>query len=197
MSDPETIRIYDQKADEYAQMTDDANATDSQLIRFVSACSPGGRLLDLGCGPGTAAALMAAAGFEVDATDASAAMVEMANKHQGVTAWQATFDDIADAQLYDGIWANFSLLHAPRADMPRHLSALHRALKSGGQLHIGLKTGTGEARDRLGRLYTYYTQPELEGLLSTAGFTITSHRLGRGAGLDGSLSDWITVAAHA
>jgi len=197
VSDPETIRVYDQKANEYAQLTDTENHKDKRLIRFIERCPKGGRVLDLGCGPGASAAAMAQAGLIVEATDASAAMVDMAAKHPGVTARQATFDEISGTALYDGVWANFCLLHAPRADMPRHLSALHRSLKPGGCLHIGLKLGQGEARDKIGRLYTYYTQAELEGLLTDAGFTIDSHRLGNGVGLDGSASDWITVAAHA
>jgi SAM-dependent methyltransferase len=124
-------------------------------------------------------------------------MVQMAAQHVGVTAWQATFDDIDASDTYDGIWANFSLLHAPRSDMPRHLAALHKALKPGGVFFIGLKLGAGEARDKIGRLYTYYSQEELDKLLQDAGFTIRNHRFGSGEGLDGSVSDWISVACDA
>ncbi|MCA0872710.1 class I SAM-dependent methyltransferase [Seohaeicola saemankumensis] len=196
MSDDETIGVYDAQAADYAAMTDAYNGTDPRLEAFIAACPPGGLVLDLGCGPGASAATMARAGLVVEAVDASAEMVRMAGALPGVTARQAAFSDIDAVDRYDGIWANFSLLHAPRADFPGHLAALHRALKPGGRFMIGLKLGTGEGRDRLGRYYTYYTESELDGYLRQAGFTPVERKLGRGTGLDGSESDWISVAAH-
>lgn len=139
---------------------------------------------------------MAAAGLSVDATDAAPQMVAMAGRLSGVTARVASFGDIAGEDVHDGIWANFSLLHAPRAGIPRHLAALHRALRPGGLFHIGMKPGTGERRDSLGRLYTYYTAVELHAHLTEAGFTPFSSRTGRDRGLAGTVGDWITMAAH-
>lgn len=196
MSDPETIRIYDRRAADYAGMTDQYNTADPRLVAFIAACPPGGRVLDLGCGPGAAAARMAEAGLVVEAVDASAAMVAMAGRHPGVTARQATFDEIAGEATFDGIWANFSLLHTPRADFPRHLAALHRALKPGGVFLIGLKLGKGAARDSIGRHYTYYSEDELMDHLRTAGFTPTDVKHGSGEGLDGTIAPWISVLAR-
>jgi SAM-dependent methyltransferase len=196
MSDAPTIAVYDGRAADYAAMTDDYNGADPRLAAFIAACPSGGRVLDLGCGPGAAAAEMARAGLQVEALDASATMVAMAARHAGVSARQGTFDDIEGCAIYNGIWANFSLLHAPRADLPRHLAALHRALKPGGAFLVGMKLGEGSARDRLGRLYTYVGAGELEELLAGAGFTVTGRVFGSGTGLDGSHSDWISVAAH-
>ena len=193
----DTIRVYDERATEYAEMVKADAFGDRQLQRFIDALAPGARALDLGCGPGNAAATMAQAGLTVEATDASAAMVSLANKHTGVTATQAVFDDIASSAVYDGIWANFSLLHAARADFPIHLNAVHKALKPGGAFYIGMKLGTGQGPDRIGRFYTYYSQEELEDHMTQAGFTITDRTLGNGVGLDGKPSDWIAVNAHA
>ena len=178
MSDTETLKIYAAKADEYASLTESAVVSDPNLKAFVQTLARGGHVLDLGCGPGGAAHVMADAGLLV-------------------TARLATFDDITGTALYDGVWTNFSLLHAPRADMPCHLTAIHRALKPGGSFHIGLKTGTGSSRDRLGRLYTYYSDDELSALLAQAGFTITGRTFGRDRGLDGTPADWIVIRAHA
>lgn len=196
MPDPETIHVYDKRAAEYADKTDAENSADPLLLAFIAACPAGGRVLDLGCGPGAAAAAMARAGLLVDATDGSGEMVALAARHAHVNARQALFDDIDGTDIYDGIWASFSLLHAPRADFPRHLAALHKALKPGGIFCIGMKLGTGEARDRIGRLYTYYSASELDSFLTKAGFNLVSHKFGSGTGLDGSESDFIQVTAH-
>lgn len=196
MSDRDTIGVYDARAAEYAEMTARPNTEDPHLRAFIAACPNGGRVLDLGCGPGAAAAAMARAGLVVAATDASAEMVALAARHPGVTATRATFDEISGQALYDGIWANFSLLHAPRAAFPGHLRALRRALKAGGAFAIGMKLGQGEARDAIGRLYCYYSADELEAHLAAVGFTVQNRVFGRGKGLDGTVSDWVTMAAH-
>lgn len=197
MSDADTIKVYDARAADYAAMTDDHNTSDPTLSAFIAACPAGGRVLDLGCGPGASAAVMAKAGLVVEATDASIQMVALAGQHPGVNARQATFDQISGQGVYDGIWASFSLLHAPRADFPRHLAACHKALKSGGVFAIGMKLGSGAARDSIGRQYTYYSIEDLEQHLTSAGFTIVDKETGTGTGLDGSLSDYVAVTAHA
>ena len=192
MSDPRTIGVYDAQAETYAKLTQ-ADARHPTLEAFAEALPEGARILDLGCGPGTAAGALAARGFAVEAVDASGEMVARAAQLPGVEARQAAFDDIAGVAVYDGVWANFSLLHAAKADFPRHLTAISKALKPAGVFHIGLKLGQGEARDRLGRHYAYYSETELEGLLTGAGFQPIQRTHGRDPGLDGAVSDWITV----
>lgn len=196
MSDPETLDVYAKHANDYATLVGTSLPDDPLLRAFIDALPPAARVLDLGCGTGQAAHVMAQAGLGVVATDAVAEMVKKAARHQGVTARLATFEDITETSVYDGIWANFSLLHASRDAMPRHLRALHRALKPQGIFHIGLKTGTGTRRDSLGRLYTYYTETELTELLQGAGFTVTHRTAGRDKGLDGHYADWIALRAY-
>ncbi|MDW4500505.1 class I SAM-dependent methyltransferase [Sulfitobacter sp. D35] len=195
MSDRQTLQVYAEKAEDYAQMA--ADLDDPRLDAFIADLPEDARVLDLGCGPGREAGRMADAGFRVTAVDAVPEMVEMAARHPGVTAKEMHFADLADVDLYDGVWANFSLLHAPRADMPRHLAAIKRALKPGGRFHLALKTGAGSQRDGLSRLYTYFAEDELRGLLAAAGLTWTGSETGRSAGLSGEMSDRIAVTAHA
>ncbi len=196
MTDRETIAVYDSRAGDYAKL-EPSNTPSDTLATFIAALPKGARVLDLGCGPGTSARHMVRAGCVVDALDASAEMIGLASAIEGVTARQASFDDISGAAIYDGVWANFSLLHAPRADMSRHLAAIHSALKPGGLFHIAVKEGTGEGRDALGRHYTYYTEPDLTALLESAGFSVGPYRRGRDKGLSGTDDNWISVTAHA
>lgn len=194
--DTDTIRLYDQKAAEYADLTDDGMRKDPRLAAFIAALPEGGHALDLGCGPGTAAGLMAEAGLTVTAFDASREMVALAAKKNGVTAKQASFDELSGTALYDGVWASFSLLHAPRSAMPRHLTAIHRALKPGGVFVIAVKTGTGASRDKLGRLYTFYEEDALTALLQNHGFTPGEITRGYDTGLSGEDAHWFSVMSH-
>ncbi|ASP18865.1 tellurite methyltransferase [Antarctobacter heliothermus] len=196
MTDPETIRLYNARAKDYADVTEGAGP-DATLRAFLAALPPKARVLDLGCGPGRSAGILAAAGHQVEAWDASEGMVALAAKRPGVTARLAEFNALTASAVYDAIWANFSLLHAPRAEMPRHLAAIRQALKPGGLAHVAVKEGTGSQRDTLGRLYTYYTEPELSLLLTQAGLTPGPFRHGEGMGLDKIMAPWISVTSYA
>lgn len=197
MSDNETLNVYAEKAVEYAEISDQITDTDPCLVDFVAQIPGGGRVLDLGCGPGASAARMVQAGLNVDAHDPVPEMIALAQKNDGVNARVAGFDDLQDKDIYDGIWANFSLLHAAREDMARYLAAIHTALKKDGKFHIAVKTGSGAKRDRLGRLYTYYSEDELQELLTDAGFSIVKRHEGIDRGLDGKMAHWIALMAHA
>ena len=193
-TDPETLRVYAQQAQAYAQRFASSEPSDS-LRAFIAALPPGARVLDLGCGPGQAAAYMQGAGLKVTATDASPEMVALARAN-GVEATRATFDDLDETARYDGIWANFSLLHAPRADFSRHLAALARALKPGGHLHLGLKTGTGEGRDRLGRFYTYHQPADVTAALASLGLSVQTRHEFSESGLAGPVEPGFVLLAR-
>lgn len=196
MSDPETLKVYAAKSGEYAALTGDHNKADPILTAFIASLPSKADVLDLGCGPGDSAAAMAAKGLRVHAVDAVPEMIALAARHTDVRAEVATFDQITGTDLYDGIWANYSLLHAARTSLRTILQALHTALRPKGRLHIAMKTGTDTARDSLGRQYTYVTEGELRALLADAGFTVIKMHEGRDKGLDGTYADWIALAAY-
>ena len=192
--DPETLAAYAAEADRYRTLVS-RDKPDGALAAFMANLPAGGHILDLGCGPGNSAAMMQDAGFEVTATDASPEMVQIARESYGIAARQAGFGDLTDEGTFDGIWANFSLLHAPKSALPGYLTRIATALRRPGLLHIGMKTGTGEKRDSLGRYYAYYTVPELRGLLEDAGFTVTYERQGEAEGLTGAREPFVILRA--
>jgi SAM-dependent methyltransferase len=140
---------------------------------------------------------MQRAGLRVTAMDASAQMVALARRHPGITVRRASFDDIAGTAIYDGIWCNFALLHAPRADFPRHLAALRRAVRPGALVFISMKLGTGEGYDAIGRFYCYHSAEALERQVAKAGFAVVSRHFGADTGLAGTVDDWIGLFARA
>ncbi|MEO0905729.1 MAG: class I SAM-dependent methyltransferase, partial [Pseudomonadota bacterium] len=192
MVDARTIATYDKKAGDYADLVA-TDQPDASLAAFIALIPAGGTVLDLGCGPGTASAHMRAAGLKPHPMDASPGMIKIAKETFNLDAKLATFDDIDGTAIYDGVWANFSLLHAPRADLPRYLTMLFDALKPGGVFHIGMKTGTGAKRDGIDRLYTFVTVRELTTLLVTAGFEVTHTQEGREAGMAGTIDPFVIM----
>ncbi|NRB34060.1 MAG: class I SAM-dependent methyltransferase [Rhodobacteraceae bacterium] len=199
MSDQETLNVYAgaarQYADGFAKPTDTCH--DLDLDAFVAALPESAHVLDLGCGPGHWAARLRDRDLTVSASDASPEMVALAREDFGVEAQIASFEDLDEVAAYDGVWANFSLLHAPRRAFPDHLARVHKALKPRGMFHIGMKLGESEGRDKLGRFYAYYGEDELIGLLEQAGFTTLSSRRGNGQGLAGDVEPFVVILAHA
>ena len=102
----------------------------------------GARVLDLGCGPGASAAVMARAGLKVTATDAVPEMVAMAKAHPGVSATVATFDEISGTDVFDGIWAS----QWPQDGFPKKS---YRKFESSGLAGSGRSGGSGWNEVRL------------------------------------------------
>lgn len=194
MADDRTLAVYAAKAGDYAERFA-AKAPGTHLKAFMAALPDNARVLDFGCGPGQAASVMISSGHRVDAWDASPDMANIAADRFGVDVRVATFDMLSARARYDAIYANFSLLHLPKDEMPDALARIATALKPGGLLHLGLKTGRGEQRDKLGRFYAYYGEDEIINLLQDAGMTVTSKATGEEAGLDGTVSPWIILRA--
>lgn len=194
MTDRQTLDTYTEQADTYARIAFSETERDA-LDRFTAMLPEGAHVFDLGCGPGLHAAEMMRRGFTLSALDATPAFVEAA-RGNGVDARLGSFDDLTETAAYHGVWASFSLLHAPRAEFPRHLAAIHRALKPSGALFLGLKLGEGEHRDSLGRFYSYFTEVELRAHLCSAGFAGIETRTGEGKGLAGTIEPFILITAH-
>ena len=199
MSDQETIEVYAKAAEDYAKGFADTKEIkqEDDIRAFLEGFPDGARVLDYGCGPGQWAAVLRDRGCAVDATDATQEMADLARDRYGIAVRVEPFEALDAEEVYHGIWANFSLLHAPRDAIPGLLTRVHRALRPDGRLHIGMKIGTGEGRDRLGRFYTYYGEDELKGLLTDAGFTVTRTRTGSGKGLAGGEETFVVMTADA
>ncbi|MCR9137691.1 MAG: class I SAM-dependent methyltransferase [Alphaproteobacteria bacterium] len=196
MADRETIGVYDARVAEYAGHTG-RKSPDPTLMAFIGRIEPGGLVLDLGCGPADSSVIMRDHGLRVDPVDGSEEMVRWANDTHGIGARHLTFDALDAVNRYQGVWANFSLLHAAAEDLPRHLGAIHRALLPKGLLHIGMKLGEGSRRDSLGRYYSFYSREALLDHLADAGFAADTTDTGESRGLAGDVEPWITISAVA
>jgi SAM-dependent methyltransferase len=153
-------------------------------------------VLDFGCGSGWATHALTGKEFRVSALDGSAGLAAEARRRYGVEVRVMLFEELNDESVHGGIWASFCLLHDTRDAMPGHLARLARALIPGGWLYLGLKEGTGESRDRLGRRYTYFGAVEIEALLGHAGFPEVEITIEQATGYDGAKIGMMHILAR-
>jgi SAM-dependent methyltransferase len=194
--DRPTLDFYANEAVAYAARSDNIGVSKS-LTTFTAQLPPHAAILDLGCGTGRDTCALIDAGFTVTAIDGAPEMAREAEKRIGAPVRALLFEDLDYANAFDGIWANASLLHVPRAGLTDVLAKVHRALKPGGLLYASFKSGGTEGRDSLGRYYNYLNADELTALLHAAGTWATLDlKEGRGTGYDGSETGWVIAFAR-
>ncbi|MCT9844811.1 class I SAM-dependent methyltransferase [Leclercia adecarboxylata ATCC 23216 = NBRC 102595] len=160
-----TLKYYQDNAQTFFDGT--VNVDMSSLYEtFTRHLAPGARVLDAGCGSGRDAKAFLEMGYQVEAFDASSAMVELAREHTGLPVQLMTFADVEWKKEFDGIWCCASLLHVPSLELPGVMRKLADALKPGGVWYLSFKYGNGE-REVDGRRFTDMDEGRLRALLNT------------------------------
>jgi SAM-dependent methyltransferase len=192
-----TIGAYDQHAQRYIDQSpaDVAGAVKEWLNRALAGVPHDARILELGSAYGRDAAYLQSLGYQVRCTDATPAFIA-ALRSRGITAspLNAITDDLP-ADL-DVVLANAVLLHFTRAEFASVAGKVRRALRPGGRFAFTVKLGDGQewTSDKLGapRFFCYWREPQLRGVLGTAGFAGLDIREAPGRAGD---KDWLHVAA--
>jgi len=194
--DKRTLDFYAKEAAAYGTRSDNI-AVPKHLAKFTTELGKHAAVLDLGCGTGRDTLALIDAGFILTAVDGSAEMAREAENRIGRPVRVQLFEDLDDVNAFDGIWANASLLHVPRAGLPKVLACVYRALRPGGLLAASFKSGGQEGRDKLGRYYNYLNADEVTALLREAGaWTSLDLTEGRGTGYDGTETGWVVIFAR-
>ncbi len=160
-----TLKYYQDNAQTFFDGT--VNVDMSSLYEtFTQHLAPGARVLDAGCGSGRDAKAFQEMGYQVEAFDASPAMVELAQEHTGLPVKVMSFADVDWKEEFDGIWCCASLLHVPAVELPGVMRRLADALKPGGVWYVSFKYGDGE-REVDGRRFTDMDEDDLNTLVSS------------------------------
>ncbi|WP_087000051.1 class I SAM-dependent methyltransferase [Rhizobium sullae] len=189
-----TSSFYDENAEIYASRN--RKLPTARLDVFLSALPSGAAILELGCGGGQDSAYMLSKGFDVTPTDGSAELAKQAENLIGRPVQVMRFEELQSENEFDGIWAEASLLHVPRADLPGVLACIRRALKDGGALHASFKAGTAEGHDGFGRYYNYLSAAWLSELLTAGGWRHITIGETDGSGYDNKPTRWLHLQAQ-
>jgi len=187
-ADLELVRSsYDRVADNYVAMGMGDLTREpwlrATLTAFAEEVRGLGPVLDVGCGPGTTTAQLAALGLDVRGVDLSPRMIGHARKrHPGLrfSVGSATELELADASL-GGVLGWWSLFNLPRDSLAEVLAGFARALVPGGRLLLGMHVGDGEVARTVAyggvpvNWTTHLWQPEqLVALLPAAGLRLVA-----------------------
>lgn len=160
------------------------------LLRHIRGASPFA-ILDFGCGPGRDLRTFAARGHRPVGLEGAPALAAMAREYAGCEVWQQDFLrlDLPD-EGFDGIFANASLFHVPRQELPRVLGQLRAALKPGGVLFSSNPHGDNQESVSTGRYGAYYDLETWRAYLRAAGFAELEHYY-RPSGLPREQQPWL------
>lgn len=195
MHDPATLAFYSSEAGKYVARCRGGESRD--LERFLDLLPRGGCILELGCGGGGDTAAMLVRGFNVVPTDGSPEMAWEASARLSQPVRVLMFEDLADVEAYDGVWASACLLHVPIGDLPAILARIRRSLRPGGHFYASYKSGLKEGRDQFGRYYNYPSSNVLAASYEAAGpWSLVEVEEQQGGGYDDQPTQWVSVIAQ-
>ena len=133
-------------------------------------------ILDFGCGPGRDLQKFTALGHRAIGLEGAAAFVTMARTASGCEVWQQNFLHLdLPPERFDGVYANASLFHVPREELPRVLKQIHATLKPRGVLISSNPRGQNQQGMHQGRFGAYHDLDHWRHYLNAAGFIELSH----------------------
>ena len=140
---------------------------------YISLIGKGGLVLDVGCASGIKSKYLAAGGLKVVGIDIADKLIDIARKSLPEAKFYVM--DMADvenlADEFNGIFAQASLLHIPKKDIPDILKKLNSKLKPGGYFYVAVKQKEGVTEEivkekdygyEYERFFSYFTLDEIE-----------------------------------
>lgn len=172
-----TLEHYHTRAEAFWEGTRDHDVMQNieALLRHIQV-KPPFSILDFGCGPGRDLQEFKRRGHHAVGLEGAPALAELARINSGGEVWQQDFLalDLPDAH-FDGVFANASLFHIPRQELPRVLRQLHATLKPQGVLFSSNPRGNNEEGMQGDRYGVYYDLATWRGYLVDAGFAALEH----------------------
>lgn len=187
-----TLAHYQNRAEAFWEGTRDHDVSQNieALLRHIEGRAPFD-ILDFGCGPGRDLADFTRRGHRAVGLEGASALAKMARDNSGCEVWEQDFLQLElPVGKFDGVFANASLFHVPRRDLPRVLRQLHATLKAGGVLFSSNPRGDNQESLNGDRYGAYYDLETWQGYLRGAGFIELEHYY-RPTGLPREQQPWL------
>jgi len=185
MHGSDTLNYYNNHAEEFYKNTVDVEFAAMQK-KFLLKLENGSCILDFGCGSGRDTKYFLEQGYVVEAIDGSAELCRLAGEYTGIKVKKMLFQELAEVDRYDGIWACSSILHLPADELADVMRKMAVALKEDGIIYTSFKYGIFSG-ERNGRFFTDMTEEsfaeflrKVEGLEVEEQWTTLDVRPGRG-----------------
>ena len=189
-----TLEHYRRNAERFQEGTQDHDVRQNvaALLDHIAGVPPF-TILDLGCGPGRDLITFAKLGHRPVGLDGAAPFVALARAASGCEVWEQDFLKLElPAGRFDGIFANASLFHVPRQELPRVLRDLRESLKPCGVLFSSNPRGDDEEGWSGNRFGVHFRQETWRRLLTDAGFIELAHYY-RPEGLPREQQPWLAT----
>ncbi|MFM2330511.1 MAG: hypothetical protein RLZZ26_18 [Candidatus Parcubacteria bacterium] len=152
---------------------------------FIHELPENARVLDVGCGSGVKAEYLVAHGFAVVGIDISDKLLDIARREVPEGDFRQISMTELDSmpEMFDGVFAQASLLHIPKKDAENVVRKMAQRLVPGGLLYIAVKElREGKPDEEMlkendygydyERFFSYFTMSELEQYFRNAGLAI-------------------------
>lgn len=188
----QTLDYYNQNAEAFVKNTVNVDIHDAQ-DRFLGKLPRQAVILDFGCGSGRDTKYFLEKGYQVEAVDGSEELCRMASEYTGITVRHMLFQELAEEDKYDGIWACSSILHLPKQELKPVLKRMVTALKAEGVIYTSFKYGTFEG-ERNERYFTDFTMETFEDYCrEIEGITIEEHWISEDVRPDRGGEKWLNL----
>ena len=203
---PDGLRdTYDRIAADWAKDHERDTWWRECTAKFASLLPKGARVLDAGCGSGQKAKFFQDRGAHVLGIDFSEKLLEIAR--QTATASDFRLLDLRDirtlSEEFDGVFAQASLLHIPKAEIFSVIEAMVSRLVPQGLLYIAVKAqrpGIPEeeivTENDYGyayeRFFSYYTLEEMRAYVDRSGLALVHAEVSEAA----SKAGWMQIIAR-
>ncbi len=170
----ETIKTYDQIAEEYCRITEEEGdrkfqiqMIDNTLQKINFHKKP--RVIDIGCGDGRDTKYLKEKDIDAVGIDLSQGMIDLGRKKYSECALiqMDMRDTVFPDDTFHGAWASSSLTNLPKSELSSVEKEVYRILEPGGIFCFSFKVGDKEGFEESvleghERYQTYYTLDELK-----------------------------------